>query len=154
MQLRRIAPDEAKQLLESDHGCVYLDVRTTQEFDAGHVPGARNVPVFQHDAYGRMVQNPEFVEVVEANFGRNARIITGCQMGGRSLKAAEILSKAGFRDVVDMRGGFGGELDPLGRLTFPGWAPRGFPVSKDSRPEDRYDTLRTAARNGKPAARG
>jgi rhodanese-related sulfurtransferase len=150
MQLRRVTPDEAKELLDSNRGYVYLDVRTPQEFDAGHVPGAKNVPVFQPDAYGRMVQNPDFVEVVDASFGKEARLITGCQMGGRSLKAAELLLKAGFLDVVDMRGGFGGELDPVGRLTFPGWVPRGFPATRDSIPEDRYDNLRSAARSGKP----
>ena len=37
-----------------------------------------------------------------------------------------------------MRGGYGGEMDNMDRLTFPGWAPRGLPTSTESAPEDRY----------------
>jgi len=141
MEIKRITPEDAQKLLGSNAGYIYLDVRTAPEFDAGHVPGAKNVPVMEPDAYGRMQLNPRFVEIVEKNFDKGAKCITGCQKGGRSLKAAELLTSAGFTNVVDMRGGFGGETDPTGRITFPGWAPRGLPVSRDSAPEDRYEHL-------------
>ena len=141
MEIKRVTPEKAKELLDSNSGYVYLDVRTVQEFDAGHVPGAKNIPVLEPDAVGRMQLNPRFVEVVAANFDKDAKLITGCQKGGRSLKAADLLLSAGFSDVVDMRGGFAGETDPAGRLTFPGWEPRGLPTSRDSGPEDRYANL-------------
>ena len=141
MEIKRITPEEAKELLDSNSGHIYLDVRTTQEFDAGHVPGAKNVPVVESTPSGPMQINPRFVQIVEANFGKDVKCITGCQMGGRSMKAAEILLQAGFTDVVDMRGGFGGESDPFGRITFPGWKPRGYPTSPESAPDDRYDSL-------------
>ncbi len=143
MEIKRITPEQAKELLDSgDH--IYLDVRTVPEFDAGHVPAAKNVPVLERDAFGRMQLNPRFVEIAEANFGKDVKCITGCQKGGRSMKAAELLLQAGFTDVVDMRGGFGGETDEIGRITFPGWAPRGLPVSRESAPEDRYENLARA----------
>lgn len=88
-----------------------------------------------------MQLNPRFVELVEANFGKEVKCITGCQKGARSLKAAELLRAAGLMHVVDMRGGFGGETDEWGRVTFPGWAPRGFAVTRDSALEDRYENL-------------
>ncbi len=141
MDIKRITPEEAKQLLDSKTGHVYLDVRTVPEFDAGHVVGAKNIPVVEPDPFGRMQMNPGFVQVAEANFGKDAKLITGCQKGGRSLKAAQLLLSAGFRNVVDMRGGYGGETDEMGRVTFPGWAPRGLPTTQESAPEDRYDTL-------------
>ncbi len=81
MEIKRITPDEAKQELESNGETIYLDVRTAREFDAGQVPGAKNVPIVEPDLNGRMQQNPWFVEVVEANFGKNAKLITGCQKG-------------------------------------------------------------------------
>lgn len=71
--------------------------------------GAKNIPVVEPDPYGRMQLNPRFLETVQANFGTDSKCITGCQKGGRSLKAAELLSRAGFTHVLDMRGGFGGE---------------------------------------------
>ena len=141
MEIKRITPEQAKELLDSNRGHVYLDVRTTREFDAGHVPGAKNVPVLEPAPDGRMQVNPRFVPIVEANFGKDVKCITGCQKGGRSLKAAEMLLQAGFTHVVDMRGGFGGESDPFGQMTFPGWKPRGFPTTQASDPEDRYENL-------------
>lgn len=141
MEIKRITPEEAKALLDSSAGYNYLDVRTVAEFEAGHVVGAKNIPLLEPDASGRMQMNPGFVEIVEANFGRDSKCITGCQKGGRSLKAAELLLRAGFTHVLDMRGGFGGETDEMGRLTFPGWAPRGLPTTRESAPEDRYENL-------------
>jgi rhodanese-related sulfurtransferase len=141
MEINRIPPEKAKELLDSKTGYVYLDVRTVEEFDAGHVTGAKNIPVLEPDSVGRMQLNSRFVELVEANFGKDAKFITGCQQGGRSLKAAGLLLTAGFSSVVDMRGGYGGETDPSGRLTFPGWAPRGLPTSRESAPDDRYENL-------------
>ena len=143
MSVKRISPEEVKQLLDSDPECIYLDVRTVQEFDAGHVPGAKNIPLME-PAMGRMHLNAQFVEMVEGNFGKDAKLIIGCQVGGRSLKAAEMLQNAGFNRVLEMRGGFGGESDASGHLVFPGWAPRGLPVSYESAPGDRYETLSKA----------
>src|SRR2546422_11669717 len=114
MEIKRITPEDARKLLESDAGYIYLDVRTEPEFDAGHVPGAKNIPVMEPDSSGRMQLNPRFVEVVQANFGKDVKCITGCQLGGRSMKAAQLLSQAGFSNVADMRGGFRGEADPAG----------------------------------------
>ena len=61
--------------------------------------------------------------------------------GGRSIKAAELLLTAGFPNVLDMRGGFGGETDEVGRVTFPGWSLRRLPTTRDSAAEDRYEDL-------------
>ena len=141
MGIKRVSPEEAKRLLDSDECYIYLDVRTEGEFNAGHVPGAKNVPVMDRDPYGRMQLNPKFVEVVEANFSKDARCITGCLKGGRSMKAAELLLSRGFTSVVDMRGGFGGETDPMGQITYPGWGPRGLPTTTDSDAQDRYENL-------------
>jgi len=139
MAVKRISPEEAKELLEGQ-GYIYLDVRTEEEFEAGHVPGAKNVPILQRGPMG-MQPNEEFLAVVEANFGKEAKYITGCQKGGRSLKAAQLLEQAGF-EVVDMRGGMGGEVDPMGQITYPGWGPRGLPVENECPPESVYETLR------------
>jgi rhodanese-related sulfurtransferase len=146
MAIQRITPERAKELLDSDSGYIFIDVRTPREFDSNHVPGAKNIPIFEQDFSGRMQFNPRFIDIVEANFGRRAKIITGCQMGGRSLKAAEILVSAGFKSVVDMRGGFGGECDAFGRVVFPGWSACRLPTTKESAPAERYDSLKKNGR--------
>lgn len=140
MRIERITPEQANKLLDS-RDYVYVDVRTPVEFEGGHVPGAKNVPILVSDTFGRMFPNPLFAAVVEANFGKECRIIVGCQMGGRSLRAAEALLACGFRHVLEMRGGLGGERDIMGRVSFPGWELRGLPVSTESAPDDRYENL-------------
>ena len=55
-----IDPSKAHELLSSDGGYAYVDVRTEGEFQAGHPEGAVNIPAFIRDASGQMGPNPEF----------------------------------------------------------------------------------------------
>lgn len=132
MSIKRIEPEEAKTLLDSGEGHTYLDVRTEEEFRAGHVPDAVNIPILLRHPQGMgMIPNLEFIAQVEEKFARDAKLIVGCQRGGRSLKACNLLLTGGFTNAVDMRGGYDGELDPAGNMTFPGWARRGLPTSTE-----------------------
>jgi len=145
MAFKNIGPEQAKDILEKDAGAVYIDVRTEQEFTNGHVPKSLNIPVVWPDpATRQMTPNPDFVKVVSAHLGKDKRIIVGCQAGGRSQFAADLLEKAGFQDVSNMQGGFGGARDPMGRVVAPGWSQLGFPVETDSPPERSYGSLKQA----------
>jgi rhodanese-related sulfurtransferase len=73
---------------------------------------------------------------MRAAFDRDAKIIVGCEMGGRSLRAAQMLLAEGFSNVIDQRAGWGGARDPFGRVKEPGWGPAGLP-SEQGRPEGR-----------------
>jgi rhodanese-related sulfurtransferase len=131
MSVKQIDPKQAHQILRQDTNSVYIDVRTAEEFAAGHVPGAVNIPVMMPDpASRRMAPNPKFLESVAAAYGKDKKIICGCQMGGRSQHAAEILLQAGYSDVSNMQGGFGGARDPMGRVVAPGWVQSDLPVEK------------------------
>ncbi len=140
MEVKRISPDEAKALLEAGEGYVYLDVRSVPEFEMGHAPGAKNIPLLHRTATG-MVPNSDFVEVCDRALGKDAKIITACLVGGRSLRAAQILQAHGFSSVLDMRGGFNGESDPMGRVVYPGWFRRGFPVTVEASEDETYQGL-------------
>ena len=143
MSTKNIGPEQAKQILDSDKEAVYIDVRTEQEFMNGHVPNAINIPVVWPDAATRqMVPNPDFVKVVSAHFDNNKRIIVGCQAGGRSQFAADLLAKQGFQDVSNMQGGFGGARDPMGRVVAPGWSQLEFPIETDVPPDHSYAALK------------
>jgi len=129
MSAKTIGTEQAKNILDSDNNAVYIDVRTDQEFMNGHVPRSVNIPVVLPDpSTHQMKPNPDFVNVVSAQFRKDKRIIVGCQAGGRSQFAAELLVQEGFQDVSNMQGGFGGARDPMGRVIAPGWAQLGFPV--------------------------
>jgi rhodanese-related sulfurtransferase len=132
MAVKEIAPQEAHDVLTADASVVYIDVRTEGEFARGHPEGAVNIPVAFPDPARGMVVNPEFVKVVEANFSHDKKIIVGCQAGPRSNAAAGLLEQAGYQDLSNMLGGFGGMRDPTGRVIAPGWAAAGLPVSNDN----------------------
>jgi rhodanese-related sulfurtransferase len=145
MSIQNITPEQAKQILDTDSSAVYIDVRTEGEFQNGHVPAALNIPVVWPDpATRQMKPNKDFVKVVSAHFSKNKRIIVGCQAGGRSQMAANLLGEEGFEDVSNMHGGFGGASDPMGRVTQAGWSQLGYPVETEIRKGSSYGELREA----------
>jgi len=133
--VKRVTPPEADALLKE--GWAYVDVRSIPEFEGGHPAGALNIPLL-HMAGGRMAPNPAFQAVVEGNFAKDAKIVVGCKMGGRSLQAASLLEAAGFTNVVDMRGGWAGERDNFGRVSVAGWSECGLPVETTGPSEKTY----------------
>ena len=112
-------------------GYVYLDVRSVPEFEQGHPNGAYNVPVM-HMGSGRMDPNPDFVDAVARAFPKNQKIIIGCKSGGRSMRAAKMLAAAGFSEVIDQCGGYGGARGTFGQVTEPGWQTEGLPTSTEA----------------------
>ena len=140
---KRVTPPEAAELLKQ--GWRYIDVRSIPEFEAGHPEGALNVPLL-HLEGGRMVGNPAFQAVVEANFNKDEQLVVGCKMGGRSLQAATLLEAAGYTNVVDVRGGFAGERDPYGRVLVAGWADSGLPVATQAKAGAAYSELEKKAK--------
>lgn len=71
---------------------VLIDVRERDEFAAGHVPGAVNVPL------GTLAARA-------AKFKPSAETLVICQSGHRSKTAVGVLRRAGFTDVYSVRGG-------------------------------------------------
>lgn len=131
MSVKQIDPKQTYSVLQEDKNSVYIDVRTAEEFANGHVPGAVNIPAMLPDPVSRrMAPNPGFLDAVQASYAKEKQIICGCQMGGRSQFAADQLVQAGFTDVSNMQGGFGGAKDPMGRLVAPGWLQSELPVEK------------------------
>jgi rhodanese-related sulfurtransferase len=128
----RVSPEEAQSLLAEGH--VYVDVRTEQEFEAGHVPGAYNVP-FRLRGPAGFVPNPDFAAVMQRRFGKEDRLVIGCQTGSRSLKAAAELSDLGYTNLSELRTGYEGSRDAFGRPD-PGWSKKGLPV-ESGQPEGR-----------------
>ena len=55
-----------------------------------------------------------------------------------------MLEQAGFQDVSNMLGGFGGMRDQTGTVVAPGWAASGLPVSSDNGEGVSYESLSAA----------
>lgn len=130
----RISPAEAHARMK-DESFTYVDVRTEEEFAAGHPEGAFNVPFMNAGAAG-LEPNPDFVSLMETSFAKDAPLIVGCKMGGRSARAARALVDAGFTRVLDQRAGWDGTRGPFGELLEPGWSRANLPT-ETGQPEPR-----------------
>ena len=123
MSYETINPAGAKQRLDGDEPWIYLDVRTAEEFAQSRVPESVNVPVLLRTPMG-MQPNPEFMSAVQERFGAETPLVVACKMGGRSERACQMLSAAGYTRLANMHGGFSGAEDE------PGWESCGFPVER------------------------
>lgn len=91
--IRSLNPTEAIQLINRENGVV-VDVCEPQEYAAGHVVRALNVPLSNLKA-----------RLAELEKYRDRPIILACRSGNRSLKAAFELHRAGFAKVHSLAGG-------------------------------------------------
>ena len=96
---RQIRMEQAVRMMERETDYVILDVRTPEEYAAGHIPGAINVP---NESIG--------TEKIPTLPVKDRLILVYCRSGRRSKEAAEKLVFLGYTNVVE----FGGILDWTG----------------------------------------
>ena len=104
VEVAQVTPAQLTELRAApDAPVLVLDVRTPEEFAAGHVPGAVNIP---YDQVGtRLSEIPKTEEVV-----------LYCRTGRRAALAAETLSAAGYKKLAHLTG------------DMQGWTAAGLPV--------------------------
>ncbi|MGZ3510735.1 MAG: rhodanese-like domain-containing protein [Candidatus Binataceae bacterium] len=144
MPINQVEPPQAHEILKSNPEAIYLDVRTEPEFAQGHPEGAINVPVVFIKGPGQMELNGEFVDVVAKTLAPGKKLVVGCLAGGRSQRACELLEAAGYSDLTNVRGGFGGARDTAGQVVVTGWRDAGLPVSSEVG-DNSYQALRRKA---------
>ena len=149
MSMTTVGVREARRL-QTEEGYSYIDVRSVPEFENGHPDGASSVPLMHLDPATRQMRpNPEFLAVMQARFPADAKLLIGCQMGGRSARAAQLLAGAGYETAVNVDGGFGGRRDPAtGQTLAEGWAEAGLPVEAGGGADRGYEALRRQAEGG------
>ena len=136
-------PENAARILHDDPNAVYLDVRTTAEFEAGHPAGAVNIPVVFFEPPRRdPILNDLFPHICEHRFPKDTRLLVGCASGVRSLRATEILEALGFTNLTNVDGGFAGRRDPNGRTIERGWMECRLPVERGNPTGRCYEDLR------------
>ena len=139
--MKEVSPQEAFDLMKSDPEIIYLDVRSVPEFEAGHPQNAINIPLLHLNAGAGMQPNEDFLNVVEANLSKDAKLVVGCKAGGRSARACDLMAQRGYTDLTNMRGGFVALADNLGRVVEPGWSMLNLPSSTEAPEEARYESL-------------
>ena len=91
-----ITAEEAKQIMDTEEGYIILDVRTQEEYDQGHIPGAI------------VISHEEIVEKAEEVLtDKDQLILVYCRSGRRSKIAAEALVELGYTNIKE----FGGIID-------------------------------------------
>ena len=98
---RSITMDEAVTMMAEESGYIILDVRRPDEFAAGHIPNAINVP-------NETIDTAEIPELPD----KDQLIMVYCRSGRRSKEASEKLVKLGYTNIVE----FGGILDWKGEI--------------------------------------
>ena len=91
-----ITAEEAKKLMDSEEGCIILDVRTREEYDQGHIPGAILIPNTEIEA-----------KAADLLPDKGQLILVYCRSGRRSKLAAQSLADLGYTNIRE----FGGILD-------------------------------------------
>jgi rhodanese-related sulfurtransferase len=141
-EVTRISPKEAHEKM--GEGYTYVDVRTEEEFAQGHPEGALNVPIMVAGGMG-MAPNPDFPKVMAASFAKDAKIVVGCKAGGRSMKAAQVLTQEGFTEVLDQRAGWDGARSEFGQIAELGWSGAGLPKESGAPAGRAYKDLKKKA---------
>jgi rhodanese-related sulfurtransferase len=90
-----ISAEEAKRKLSNNEFDILLDVRTNMEYNLGHYPNAKHIPI-------TLLNERAPNELPD----RNARILIYCNTGQRSRKASEILLALGYKNVRYIAGSY------------------------------------------------
>lgn len=98
---------EINQVLSKNKNIVILDVRTSQEFSAGHLKAAINIDIYQENFYSRIDK-----------LNKKNTYVVYCRTNNRSRVAVEYMKQKGFEAVYQMMDGF------------PGWVANNLPSVK------------------------
>lgn len=104
---RQATPLQATQMINRGKSTAVIDVRTADEYAAGHLRDAKNIPLA--DLANR---------IGELDKNKVKTVILVCQSGTRADKAARQLKTAGFEDIYSLEGGVAA------------WSAAGLPLSK------------------------
>lgn len=95
--VKQLTSVEASKMIEKDKKLVVLDVRTPEEFSAGHIKDAINIDIKQPDALSKI-----------DTLDHNATYLVHCRTNHRSKIAVDHMQQSGFKYIYQMSDGFNG----------------------------------------------
>ncbi len=90
-QYTDVSVQQAKLMIDRSDVFI-LDVRTQEEYDAGHIKNSTLIPV-------------QVLDKRWSELPRDKKILVYCKSGGRSAQASQILVNNGFKEIYNMKGG-------------------------------------------------
>lgn len=92
---QKIGPNEFEKMIKNDQTVQLIDVRTPEEYVAGHLEGSKNFDYYAADFDKKL-----------ATLDKTKPVLVYCAVGGRSGSAAGQMKQLGFKNVVDLTGGY------------------------------------------------
>ena len=89
----QVSPEEAAAMMEEETDYIILDVRTQEEYETAHIPGAICIP-------NETIGTDEIPELPD----KDQLILVYCRSGNRSKQASEKLAKQGYTNIVEFGG--------------------------------------------------
>lgn len=98
--IKQVSQEEFKVMEAEGMQATVIDVRNQDEWDAGHIEGARLIPL-------PIVEE----QIEELILDKNTEIIMYCRSGGRAGRALQILQVKGYTNIANLEGGYLDYLD-------------------------------------------
>lgn len=106
-QVLSLSPQQFSDSLNSGD-YILLDIRTQEEYDAGHIKNAKQIDYYQTQAFS------DYLNTLD----KKANYLIYCRTGKRSSAALQLMQSKGFENVTELSGGYNA------------WVTDGFPVTK------------------------
>ncbi|MCB2305115.1 rhodanese-like domain-containing protein [Clostridium estertheticum] len=94
--VKNVSVEEAYKLINEDKEFIIIDVRTKEEYDNGHIPGAKLVPV-------QILP----MKLDELGVYKDKPVLVYCASGGRSPRAVDTLANNDFKNIYHLSHGIG-----------------------------------------------
>lgn len=91
---QNIVTGELSSILKKNKKAQVLDVRSSGEFNSGHIPKAKNINVMEA-SFKNKIQDLD----------KSKTYYVYCRSGMRSARACKILAKQGFENIYNLKGG-------------------------------------------------
>ena len=121
--IKQIKSSEIKKFIENNSNTVLLDVRTEDEWKTVGKPDTKDLGI--KSFFITISQDPSFLDNVKQSINKDNQVLVMCAAGGRSIIAANLLSKEGYK-ALNVSDGFSGNGEDSG------WKNAGLPSIIDS----------------------
>ena len=99
-QSKIVSVEEFKSMV-LDKEVQLVDVRTQEEYNEGYIGDAINIDYFEQDDFAQKFDQ----------FDKEEAIFIYCKSGNRSQKSSKILQELGFKEIIDLKGGYDAWID-------------------------------------------
>ena len=106
-QVSSLAPSQFNELLQTNN-YVLLDIRTADEYTAGHIKSSKQIDYYQTQAFS------DYLDTLD----KKGKYLIYCRTGKRSSAALQIMQSKGFENTTELSGGYSA------------WTTAGLPITK------------------------